>query len=317
MPEHSSRPAGAPERDSVFAQAPDLATDIARIADSDAANLQHDGAVAKKRLGTAFWIAVAVFGVIAIAALLAPWLPLKSYTATVGRPKQPPSGQFWMGTDALGRDIFSRVVWGGRVSLLVGFVSIALGLLVGGTVGVIAGFRRRRTETILMTAMDVLLSFPSLLLALAIVSFSSNRSWWIVSVAIGVVAIAPVARLVRANTLVYAQREFVTAARSLGASNLRIIRREIIPNVLPPVMSYAIILVAIAIVGESALAYLGLSVNPPTPTWGGMIADGRPVLESAAWISLMPCLVLFLTVLALNLAGDRLREFLDIKESGL
>ena len=163
MPEHSSRPVGAPDRDSVFAQAPDLATDITRIADSDAGNLEHEGAAAKKRLGWAFWIAVGVFGVIAVAALLAPWLPLKSYTATLGKPKTAPNGEFWMGTDALGRDIFSRVVWGGRVSLLVGFVSIFLGLVIGGTVGVIAGFRRGRIETLLMGAMDVLLSFPSLL----------------------------------------------------------------------------------------------------------------------------------------------------------
>ncbi len=315
-----------PASDSVFASSGDLATEISRAADADVAtrdplhNLDPDqveGERAGKRLGPVFWIAVTVFAVIALAAILAPWLPLKSHTVPVGRPSQPPSSQFWMGTDSLGRDIFSRAIWGGRVSLQVGFASILFGLFFGGIVGVIAGYRRGRTETVLMGAMDVLLSFPSLLLALSIVSFTDNREWWLVSIAIGIVAIAPIARLVRANTLVYSQREFVMAARSLGASTSRIIFKEIIPNVVFPVMSYAIILVAVAIVGEAALAYLGLSVRPPIPTWGGMIADGRPKLENAPWISLMPCLVLFVTVLALNLAGDRIRGYFDSKEGGL
>lgn len=326
MPAPSSDIPGRPAPDSVFAASGDLATEISRFADGDASNMQslHDldpdqvrGAKARKRLGTAFWITVTIFGIIALAAILAPILPLKSYSATVGRPKLAPSAQFWMGTDSLGRDIFSRVVWGGRVSLLVGFASIALGILVGGTVGIVAGYFRGKTESVLMVAMDVLLSFPSLLLAIAIVGFSAEKSLTRIVFAIGVVSIAPVARLVRANTLVYSQREFVTAARSLGASNFRIIRKEILPNVILPVMSYAVILVAIAIVGESALAYIGLSVNEPTPTWGGMIANGRPVLETAWWISIMPSLVLFVTVLCLNLAGDRIREFFDIKEGGL
>jgi peptide/nickel transport system permease protein len=132
-----------------------------------------------------------------------------------------------------------------------------------------------------------------------------------------VVSIAPVARLVRANTLVYSQREFVIAARSLGATDGRIIIREVMPNVIFPVMSFSVIAVAVAIVAEGGLAFLGLSVPPPTPTWGGMIADGRAFIADAWWISLMPCMVLFLTVLALNLAGDRLREFFDIREGAL
>ena len=326
MPEHSPELSGRPAPDSVFAGSGDLGTEISAIAHGDAYNLeaghtldpdQVEGAVAKKRLGVAFWIALSIFVIICLAALLAPVLPLKSYTATLGRPKQAPSAQFWFGTDALGRDIFSRVIWGGRVSLVVGFASIFFGLVIGGTIGLAAGYLRGRTETILMGAMDVLLSFPALLLALAIVSFSTSRTLVIISVAIGVVSIAPIARMVRANTLTYADREFVVAARSLGAGNLRIIRREILPNVIPPVASYAIILIAVAIVGEGVLAFLGLSVAPPTPTWGGMAYDGKPSIETAPWISLIPSAAIFIVALCLNLAGDRLREFFDIRDGSL
>ena len=326
MPVPSSELPGSSQRDSsVFAGSGDAATEMGLVSDGIAANLnelhaidpdQVAGTRAAKRLGPIFWIALSWFGLIVVLAVLASVLPLKSHTAPIGPPRRAPSANWWFGTDAIGRDVFSRVIWGARVSLVVGFASIVFGLIVGGTIGVVSGYLRGRVEALLMGFCDVLLSFPALLLAVAIVSFNDSRSVVTISLAIGVVSIAPVARLVRANTLVFAQREFVTASRSLGASNLRIIRKEILPNVVPPVMSFSIILVAIAIVAESGLAFLGLSVNPPNPTWGGMISEGtRFVIDgSAPWISLLPCLVLFLTVLALNLAGDRLRQYLDIKD---
>jgi peptide/nickel transport system permease protein len=164
--------------------------------------------------------------------------------------------------------------------------------------------------------MDVLLAFPALLLALAIIAFM-GRSLQNVVLAVGLVAIAPVSRLVRASTLVFSQREFVTASRAIGASNTRILAKEVLPNVMLPVLSFSIIGVAVAIVAEGGLAFLGLSVPPPTPTWGGMINDGRAALETEPYITLIPCAVLFLTVLSLNLAGDRVREYFDIKEGGL
>jgi peptide/nickel transport system permease protein len=323
-PDHFPGP--TPSGRSVFAESGDLATEIGEIADGDALALESLHALdpdqvaeprAKRRLGVLFWIASAVFAIIALAAVLAPVLPLDDPESVVGRPRLAPSAQHWFGTDALGRDIFSRTVWGGRVSLTVGIASIVFGLLIGGTIGLIAGYHRGKVETVLMWMIDVLLSFPALLLALAIVSFRDQRDVPTIVLAIGVVSIAPVARLVRANTLVYSQREFVTAARSLGAGNTRIIVREVMPNVIFPVISFSVIAVAVAIVAEGGLAFLGLSVPPPTPTWGGMISDGRNLLEDAWWISMMPCIVLFVTVLALNLAGDRLREYFDIKEGAL
>jgi peptide/nickel transport system permease protein len=315
-----------PTGDALFAGSDSLATQISEIADGDAHILEllHEtdpdqvpDAVARKRLGPLFWIATGWVVLLVLAAVLAPVLPIDDPAVAVGRPRQGPSSEFWFGTDMIGRDIFSRVIWGARISLTVGVASILLGMVVGGTIGVVSGYVKGRTETVLMGAIDVLLAFPALLLALVIVSFRDDRSVTNVVLAIGIVSIAPIARLVRASTLVHSQREFVTAARSLGASNLRIIVREILPNVVLPVLSFSIIGIAVAIVAEGGLAFLGLSV-PDQPTWGGMINDGRAQLtQGHPYMSLIPATVMFLTVLSLNLAGDRLREFFDIKEGAL
>lgn len=324
MPGPSPDLPGAPRADSVFAGSSDLATEVSRFAHGDAVAIatsediepgRSADEVAKRRLGVAFWIAAGFFGLVVVLAILAPWLPIKDPAKVVGRPKLAPSAQFWFGTDALGRDIFSRVIWGARPSLLVGFASILLGVLIGGPIGLVAGYLKRGYELVLMTLMDVLLSFPALLLAMAIVTFSRSKTELTVSIAIGIVSIAPIARLVRANTLVYSQREFVTAARSMGAKSFRIILLDILPNVIPAVISFSVIAVAVAIVAEGGLSFLGLSIDAASkPTWGNMIVSGKPQLENGApWISLIPSAVLFLTVLALNLAGDRIREYTDIK----
>ena len=325
MPAPSPDMSGRPAKDSVFASSGDLATEVGRIADGDASNLealrtldpdQVEGARAKKRLGLFFWIAAGFFLLVVVLAVTAPWLPIKDPAKVVGRPRLAPSASFWFGTDSLGRDIFSRVIWGARASLAVGFLSILIGGILGTAIGVAAGYLRGKTENVLMTLMDVLLSFPALLLAMAIVTFTDSRTVITVSVAIGVVAIAPTARLVRANALVYGQREFVTAARSLGASQFRILRREIFPNIVPPLLSFSIIAIAVAMVAEGGLSFLGLSIDPAsTPTWGNMIVSGKPQLENGyPWISLIPSAVLFLTVLALNFSGERIREYTDVKE---
>ena len=322
-----------PEGD--FLESPNLATELTGIVDADMAvadslnRLDPDQvahAAVKKKLGWGFWVASTWVAVVALSALFAPVLPIQDPNKLTSCTKCFPDQAHWFGTDSLGRDIFSRVIWGGRVSLTVGIIAILFGLVVGGVIGLVAGFFGGRSESVLMWAMDVLLAYPALVLTLALITFSQGRkvgpislgnSIWMISLAIGIVSIPPVARLVRASTLVFTHREFVLASRTLGAGNARILRKEILPNVMLPVLSFAIIGVAVAITAEGALAFLGLSVPPPTATWGSMINEGRNSLETEAFISMIPATILFLTVLALNLAGDRVREFLDVKEGGL
>lgn len=227
------------------------------------------------------------------------------------------------GTDTNGYDIFSRTMFGARNSLLIGAMSIIFGILIGGSLGLIAGYLGKRVDKVIDTVMNIFLAFPALLLAIFIVGFfdsstttqAESRSIVPIVIALVILSIPPIARLVRANTMVYAQREFVLAARSLGAKNGRIIVREILPNVMPAMVTFAITGMAILIVAEGALAYLGLSVTAPTPTWGAMIFGGQTKLETAWWISIMPSAVLFLTVLTINLLGDAVNEKFRIREA--
>lgn len=276
-----------------------------------------EGKAPKKKFGILFWISVAWMVMIIGSAIFASVLPLPDPKNPVAAPRLGLfSSGHWLGTDVLGRDQLSRVIYGGRVSMVVGFGSIFFGTLIGGSLGVIAGYYRGKLETIIMGVMDVLLAFPALVLALAIVTFLGQNLRNVV-MAISILAIAPIARLIRSATLTVAQREFVLAARSLGAKNFRIITREILPVVMLPVISFALIGVAVAVVAEGALAFLGLSVPAPTPTWGGMITDGRVLLQQAPWIAFVPSIVLFVTVLALNFAGDTLRTHFDVREGAL
>ena len=235
--------------------------------------------------------------------------------------KAAPSTEHWFGTDNIGRDIFSRVVYGGRMSLLIAATAIVVGLALGGLFGLMAGYYGRRTDRVISAGTDVLLAFPALVLTLALVGVLGERRWfadkraWLVIASLAILSIAPLTRIVRASTLVYSQREFVMAARSLGARNRRIMVREVLPNVVPSMVSFALTGLALLIIAEGALAFLGQSVKVPTPTWGLMINEGRQNLEDAPWISLMPAAVMFLTILAFNLIGDVLSKRFDIKES--
>ncbi|MCU0267527.1 MAG: ABC transporter permease [Acidimicrobiales bacterium] len=304
---------------------------------------ERDAGVYRKKLPKAFWVgAVWVLFVVALAAL-APLFTendqgdctvtclLKNPESLEGK-KFLPAGYtyegetFWLGTDQLGRDILSRLIWGARVSLVVGFASIAVGMFFGTIIGLAAGYYKGKVEGVLMGAMDVLLAFPPLLLALALISFrtdptdASKQGAGLSTVifAISILSVPPIARLVRANTLVHREREFVLASRTLGASNFRVIIRDILPNVLPPIVSFAVLGVAIAIVFEGALAILGLSVPAPTPSWGGMINDGKDsLLNGDPQVSLIPAFVMFLTVASLNLMGNGLREYFDVKETAI
>ncbi len=271
----------------------------------------------KKALGVAFWIAIGCVAVIALLAFLAPLLPIDDPGEVgAGGPREGPSGSHWFGTDALGRDVFSRTVWGARISLIVGFLAIVFGMVVGGTLGMIAGFFRGWIDNVITFAFFVLLSFPALVLALLITA-TLDRSLRTVSITLGILAIAPVGRLARASTLVFAEREFVQAARVLGAKSGRIIVRELLPNVLIPMGALTLLGMGIAIVAEGGLAFLGLSVEGSAISWGKSIVDGSQSrdLQNNPNVAMFPIGVMFLTVLALNFAGDRVREYFDVKET--
>ncbi len=277
--------------------------------------------VEEKTLGWGFWLAVGWIVTVVGAAALAPYLPLKdpqeNFLIQGERPPYSPSLEHFFGTDQDARDMFSRTIYGARVSLVVGFSAIAFGLLVGGSLGMMAGFLKGWFDRVVSFLFLVLLSFPALVLAILITSLLS-RGLQTISMTIGILSIAPVGRLARAATLVYAERDFVMAARTIGAKNTRILLRELLPNVVIPMGAIALLGVAIVIVVEGALAFLGLSVEKGS-TWGKLILNGTGtrVLESAPWVAFAPICALFLTVMALNYAGDRLRDYFDVKELSL
>ncbi len=279
-----------------------------------------DAAVAprrRRRLSNVFWAAVAWITIVVLAAMLANFLPIQNPTEMdmLAR-RMPPDAQHWLGTDGLGRDMLSRLVFGARTSLTVGLLSPLIGLFFGAALGMLAGYFRGRFEALAMGGMDVLLAFPPLVLVLAITAYL-GQSVLNLSMTIGFLSIPPFARVARAATLTLAQREFVTAARALGATHARILLRELLPNVLLPLVAFFLLAVAVTIVVEGALSFLGLGVPPPTPSWGGMIGEGRESLDIAPWLAFLPAGVLFVTVLAFNLVGDALRAITDPRENAL
>ena len=276
----------------------------------------EEGAV-RRRLGAGFWLSVVWLVVMAFIALFAPMLPFADPTEVgYSGPRESPSADAWFGTDALGRDVFSRTMHGARISLAVGGFAIVFGMVVGGTLGILAGYFRGRLDQAVGFAFFVLLSFPALVLAILITA-TLERSLLVVSFTIGILAVAPVGLLARASTLVYAEREFVAAARVLGARNGRIIVRELLPNVVIPMGALTLLGMAVAVVAEGSLAFLGLSVaGDEAISWGKMIVDGAGLrdLQNATHVAMFPVVVMFVTVLALNFAGDRIRQYFDVKE---
>ena len=221
-----------------------------------------------------------------------------------GERLEAPSAAHWLGTDALARATFSRLVYGAWVSLVVAIVAVAFGFIVGGGLGSLVGFVRGRTETFTMSIIDVILAFPALILLLALVSIFEVRDLFIISIVIGFLGIPAYTRVARANSLAISNREFVTAARAIGTKPRRILWREIIPNVVPTMLAYAMVASAFVIVVEGSLSFLGLSVQPPTSTWGNMINQARSDVKVNPWQVLFPSLALTFTVLALNQVGD-------------
>jgi ABC-type dipeptide/oligopeptide/nickel transport system permease subunit len=223
-----------------------------------------------------------------------------------------PSAAHWLGTDVQGRDVWTRLVYGARVSLLVGLVSQGIALLIGVAMGLVSGFYGRWVDEIIMRLADVTLAFPSLLLLIAMAA-AFEPSLGVVCAVIGIVGWAAMARLVRGQVLVVRELEYVQAMRALGMRDARVMWRHVLPNVIAPVVIAATLGIAGAIMAEAALSFLGLGVQPPTPSWGAMIADGRDLsqLRHAPWTSLAPGLAIGAAVLGFNLLGDALRDALD------
>jgi ABC-type dipeptide/oligopeptide/nickel transport system permease subunit len=225
---------------------------------------------------------------------------------------RPPSMTHWLGTDAQGRDVWARLIYGARVSLAVGCISQSIAVTLGVTLGLVAGYYRGWLDELIMRLADVTLAFPTLLLLIAMVA-ALKPSLAVVFATIGVVGWAGMARLVRGQTLVVRDLEYVQAVRALGARDMRVLWRHVFPNVIAPVIVAATLGIAAAIMAEAALSFLGLGVQPPTPSWGAMIADARDLdqLRHAPWTSLAPGLAIGAAVLAFNLLGDALRDALD------
>lgn len=271
----------------------------------------------KRALGWSFWLSVGWLGVIILGALLAPVLPLPDPNAALGAPPDlGPSIHHLLGTDTIGHDVFSRLVYGARVDLSIGFGSVAIAMVLGGGLGLVAGYYRRKIDLALNFVSLVFLAFPALVLILSLVTFLGHKLWVII-LSLGVVGTPLVFQIVRASATSYSQREFVTAARALGAKTSRIILREVMPNVAMTALSFVFIAVGVAIIVEAGLSFLGLSLPPPTASWGDMVNVGASALERDSILWLWPSLALFFTVLSLNVAGEKLRGFLGVKESFL
>ena len=222
----------------------------------------------------------------------------------------PPSPAHYLGTDTLGRDVLSRIIFGSRVSLKVGFVAVGLATLIGLFIGALAGYYGGWVDSALMRLVDLMLCFPAFFLILAVIALLEPSIWNIMAV-IGLTGWMGVARLVRAEFLSLREREFVTAARALGAGDTRLILRHMLPNALAPVMVSATLGVAGAILTESALSFLGLGVQPPTPSWGNILTAGKDNIEIAWWLSVFPGLAILITVMSYNLLGEGIQEAID------
>ena len=270
-----------------------------------------------RRLGPVFWAASGWALLVFAVALFADVLPLPSPTDMDMLERRASfSAAHWLGTDGFGRDELARLIYGARISLVVGLCAPVISLTIGGAFGLLAGYFRGRFETLVVGSMDVLLAFPPLILALAITAYL-GQSIVNLTCILGVLGIPAFMRVARAATLTLARREFVIAAEALGASHARILLRELLPNVMLPLLAFFLLGVAVIIVAEGALSFLGLGVPPPTASWGGMIGEGRESLEIAPQLAFLPAIAMFLTVLSFNLVGDTLRALTDPRQGTL
>jgi peptide/nickel transport system permease protein len=271
----------------------------------------------RRRIGMLFWLALGWIALVFMTAMFANLLPMPSPTdMDMLDRRAPPSLMHWLGTDGLGRDELARLIFGAQISLTVGLCAPVIGITIGGCLGILAGYFRGRFESVVVGTMDVLLAFPPLVLALAVTAYL-GQSIPNLTLILGFLGIPAFMRVARAATLTLAQREFIVAAQALGASHARILLRELLPNVFLPLFAFFLLGVAITIVVEGALSFLGLGVPPPISSWGSMIGEGRESLEIAPRLAFIPAVTMFLTVLSFNLVGDTLRALTDPRQGAL
>jgi peptide/nickel transport system permease protein len=292
----------------------------------------------KKRLGIGAWLAIVWLAGLIFAAIAAPILPIAGANETFtsiqraqapfstiktsdGGTTTPFAEGHVLGGDRNGHDLLSRAIYGARNSLIVGFGAIAFGILVGGTLGLVGGYYRGKVDTVLVAFLDIMLAIPALVLALSLTAVLRGRvdDLWILVIALAIISVPVLGRITRANTLVWSEREFVTAARAQGAKNWRIMTREVLPNVLPAMFSIALLGVAVVISAEAALRLLGIGLSITDPSWGGIINDGRDFLTQGitAHVVFVGSAFIFLTILALNYLADVVRARFDVREAAI
>ncbi len=278
----------------------------------------HTAPARKKRLGFLFWTCVTWIGINVFGAIFANLLPLISpIYENFNVVNSSPSWHHLLGTDDLGRDIFSRIVYGSRISIVVSLGAMVIGFGIGMPLGMLAAYRRGKFDAILSTVMYVFLAFPAIIATIAVLSFWTPRSLFKIIVVIGIAAIPLVYRVIRSSTMACASQDYVLAAKVQGASDRRILMKELLPNIAPVAVSFLLIGIATVVTLEGALAFLGLSVNPPTPSWGNMINESLAVLQANPWLAIFPSAAMCLFLLSLNFIGDRLRAHFDVTESKL
>ena len=278
------------------------------------------------------WLGVILFHTVFAAYL--PWVRGENQRVDgAARFRASPGADFWFGSDQLGKDVFARCVYGARLALTVATVSILVGVLIGGTLGTLAGYFKGWTDRVISTFTDSLLAFPAIVVAALVIgrfdvlaasdieTFGFGYGWlsrrWSVAIVFSLLSIGPVSRIVRAQTLSLAEREYVLAARSLGARTPRILVREILPNLVPAMVAVIFTGIAVLLAAESGLAFIGYSIKAPNASWGLMISEARSNIDEGWWATIFPALMLFSTVLAFNLIGDRLAKRFDIREAAL
>lgn len=294
----------------------------------DAPERAEAGEYQKKKLGLFFWMSVGWMGLLLFAALFAGFLPIKDPNLVyAGTRLQGPSAEHWFGSDGIGKDVFSRTIFGARRSLGIAFTGELIGFVLGGAIGLISGYYRGRIEGFLTGGIDSLLAFPALILALVLALFLGETELPVLQqiagsptkaliISLGILTIPTIARITRAGVLVNTEREYVLASRTLGTRNLRIMFREVLPNVLPAMVAYALIGVSFLIIVEAALSFLGVG-DLNQPSWGTMINFARDKMDDAPHAVFFPALFLFLTVLSINYIGDRLRDYFDVREAAI